>query len=274
MTKTIELINPVNEGVRHGIFKQADGPRAAMVIIHGFGEHSGRYKRMMEHFAAHGICTLAIDLEGHGRTGKQGVVRSYDIFHADVTISLNEAREKWSDLPLFLYGHSMGGGLVLNHGINKAPDVKGYLASAPLIRPPEGKFTSLRRNLAIGLRKIFPAMIVKNEIVGSRVTTIPEEQDMYENDPLNHAKMGLCLGVDILLAGEFVEAHADKWQAPLLLMHARQDQLTSFKASEAFAAQADNCTFMPMDNCEHEMHNDVVKNEIYEAMISFMMERI
>jgi len=273
MTKTIELINPVNEGVRHGIYKQADSPRAAMVIIHGFGEHSGRYTRLMEHFATQGICTLAIDLEGHGRTGKQGVVRSYDIFHADVTISLNETRKKWPDLPLFLFGHSMGGGIILNHGLNKAPDVKGYLASAPLISPKD-PIPTFQKHIVKALRKFLPNMTIKNEIVGARVTTIPEEQLKYETDPLNHAKLGLGLAIDIVEGGEWIAENAHQWDAPLLVMHARGDQLTSFEATEKFADQANNCTFMPMENCEHEMHNDVVKDEIYAAMIGFMMDRI
>jgi len=272
MAETIELTNPVNGHRRHAIFQTAANAKAAMIIIHGFGEHSGRYVRMMEHLAQQGIATFAIDLEGHGQSGrKSGVCKSYDIFHGDVALALDSAKKTLGDLPQILFGHSMGGGIVLNHGLKKAPDVKGYIASAPLIRPVE-PLSKLQRMLASALRKILPNIIVRNKIVGSRVTTIPDEQKKYEQDPLNHANMGMGMGVDIILAGEWVEANADRWEAPLLLLHARQDQLTRFESSEAFAAKAKNCIFMPMENCEHEMHNDVTQEAVYTAITEFVLD--
>jgi len=274
MAEAIKLKNPVNGHSRHGIYRRAKSPKAMMVIIHGFGEHSGRYQRMMDHLATQKISTFAIDLEGHGLSEpEQGVCKSYDILLGDVTLALDAAKEMLGTLPQFLYGHSMGGGIVLNHGLKKAPDIKGFLVSAPLIRPPEDRLPGWRRSVAILVRKLFPGLILKNEIVGSRVTTIPAEQEMYEQDPLNHASMSLGLGTDIILAGEWAEANAGLWEAPLLLMHARRDQLTKFECSEIFAARAKNCTFMPMDNCEHEMHNDVCREEIYAAMVKFMLDR-
>lgn len=274
MIQEIELTNPVNQGLRAGFVSAPANPKAVMVITHGFGEHSGRYYGMADYLASKNIAVLSVDLEGHGKlTEKQGVVRSYDIFHGDVSLLLNEARTRFSGLPIFLYGHSMGGGLVLNHGLTKAPDVAGYLVSAPLIVPND-PIPSLQRIIVKLLRPLLPNMTIKNEIVGSRVTSIPEEQRKYENDPLNHAKLGLGLAIDIIEGGEWVADNADRWEAPLLVMHARNDQLTQFAATEKFVETAKNCTFMAMDNCEHEMHNDVVKDEIYQAMTAFMLEHL
>ncbi len=274
MINTLKLKNPLNGHNRHGISCEAAQPLVAMVIIHGFGEHCERYRPMMTHLAAQGISSLAIDLEGHGRSdGKRGVCHNYDVLRADVTLALNETRKAFPDLPVILYGHSMGGGLVLNYGLQDAPDVKAYIASAPLIRPAEPVPGPLRVIVKI-LRRIAPNLTLGNAIDGSKVTTIPSEQQTYEQDPLNHGRLGVGLAVDIIEGGEWVAQNAGQWRVPLLLMHARTDQLTSFEASETFAGQASQCTFLPADNCEHEMHNDVTREDIYAAMTDFIKAQI
>ena len=274
MMTEIELINPVNNSERAGFVCAPENPKAVMVITHGFGEHSGRYHGMAEHLAGQGIAVLAIDLEGHGKkTTRKGVVRSYDIFHGDVSLLLSEARQRFPDLPVFLYGHSMGGGLVLNHGMTKAPKVDGYIVSAPLIIPAEPVPGPLRA-MAKLLRPILPNMTLKNTVPGDHVSSIAAEQTAYEQDPLNHGRLGLGLAVDIIESGEWVAENAGNWNAPLLLMHARGDRLTQFEATEKFAAKANNCTFMAMDNCEHEMHNDVVRPQIYDAITQFIQDHL
>ena len=275
MAEEIKLTNPVNGAERRVFVQKAKRkPKAVMVIIHGFGEHAGRYLHMMEHMASKGISTLALDLEGHGtETPRQGVCRSYDILHADVSLALSESAVRFPDIPQFVFGHSMGGGLVLNHGLTKAPDVKAYLVSAPLIRPVDNVSGPLRLVVKV-LRKLAPKMTIGNDIDGSKVSSLPEEQAKYENDPLNHGKLGVGLAVDIIEGGEWVAANADRWEAPLLLFHARGDQLTRFDATEAFASKARNCQFIPLENCEHEMHNDVTRKDVYQAMTDFILERV
>lgn len=244
-----------------------------MVIIHGFGEHAGRYANMMDYLAGQGISTLALDLEGHGPLSrKKGVSRSYDIMHGDVALGLSEAAARFPGQSLFLYGHSMGGGLVLNHGLTKAPDIAGYLVSAPLIIPADPVPGPLRAIVKI-LRPVLPNMTIKNAIGGDQVTSLAEEQVKYENDPLNHNRLGIGMAVDIIEGGEWVGAQADRWEAPLLLMHAKADKLTQFKATEKFASAAKNCTFMAMENCEHEMHNDVTRDKVYGAISTFILDR-
>lgn len=273
MIEPIKLTNPLSQSPRAGFVCASKTPKAVMVIIHGFGEHSGRYHPMAERLASEGIAVISADLEGHGQlTPKKGVVRSYDIFHEDVSLLMDEARLRFPDVSIFLYGHSMGGGLVLNHGLTKAPDVAGYLVSAPLIVPADPVPGFLQAVVKL-LRPVLPNMTIKNTVPGEYVSTIPEEQSRYENDPYNHDRLGLGLAIDIIEGGKWVGDNAEHWEAPLLLMHAKADKLTQFAATETFAAAAENCTFMAMENCEHEMHNDVVKNDIIKAMIAFILER-
>ena len=274
MISALSLKNPVSGHERHGCVSAPASPSAVMLIVHGFGEHSGRYLGMMEHFAEAGVAVMALDLEGHGQSeGPPGVVHSYDILLADVDLLMNQANARFPGVPVILYGHSMGGGLALHYVLkNGAQNLAGVIASAPLIHPADPVPRPLRAIVKL-LRKLAPNKTLGNTISGDKISTLTAEQSRYENDPLNHGRLGIGLAVDIIEGGEWVAENAGKWTAPLLLMHAEQDKLTRFDSSRDFAALAQNCTFMPVFECEHEMHNDIHRDQVYAAMLSFIRDR-
>ena len=249
----------------------AQNPKAVMNLIHGFGEHSGRYEHMAKHLNAHGISVTAIDLRGHGRTeGPRGVCRQYSDFVSDVDALLSHSKTLYPDLPQFLFGHSMGGGLVLHHGLTQSGhSIAGYLVSAPLIKPKDPVPAPLKA-LANILRRILPNGGMPNTLSGDKISTLPSEQADYEADGLNHARLGFGLAIGMLGAGEEVEAQAARWDKPLRLWHAKGDQLTDFMASENFAQNAQNCQFTAFENVEHEMHNDTSREAVYDLMLDFM----
>ncbi|GLQ21069.1 alpha/beta hydrolase [Algimonas porphyrae] len=247
----------------------AQTPHAALALIHGFGEHSGRYGDMGQHLAANGIDVFAVDLRGHGKSdGKRGVIRSFDDFRADIAALLDHAHSQRKSGPLILFGHSMGGGIVLDHGLRPDPGVDGIIASAPLIAPSE-PVKGVQRSLVTGMSKLFPSLTMKQPIAGSKISTLAEEQAAYEQDPLNHGQLGLRTAVEIIEAGEKLTEAAADWSLPLLMLHATGDQLTDYAASQAFgtAARAD---FRAFDKVEHELHNDTTRAQIYAAITDFV----
>lgn len=255
----------------------ATGARATLLLIHGFGEHSGRYGAMATHLSDNGVQVLAIDLRGHGQSdGPRGVIRHYDDFRADLRAGLNHARQLHSNAfegrtpgPLVLYGHSMGGGIVLDHGLNHPHDFNGIIASAPLIRPADPVPGALK-GLAKMVSSVRPNSTMKNAIKGDQISTLPDEQTAYEIDPLNHDRLGFKLALEIMTTGESIYARAAQWQGPLLLIHAVGDQLTQFAASEHFAQTAPGTDFRPLLNVEHEIHNDTSRAAVYRAMLDFI----
>ena len=253
----------------------ADNPRAVMSLAHGFGEHSGRYEPMAKHLNQAGISVLAVDLRGHGKTeGPRGVCKNYLDLSADVSALLEKSRSLYPDLPHYLFGHSMGGGLVLHHGLTQGShNLAGYLASAPLILPADPVPPPLRI-LAKILRHILPKGTLPNPIAGDKISTLPSEQADYEADRLNHPRLGFGLAAGMLQAGEDILAQAESWNKPLRLWHARGDRLTNFSASEDFAAQAQNCEFTAFEDVEHEMHNDTSREAVYGLMLDFMSETL
>ena len=115
---------------------------------------------------------------------------------------------------------------------------------------------------------------MKQPLTGDKISSIPEEQKRYENDLLNHGQISFGLAVDAVEAGERIEASAAHWSLPLLLMHARGDQLTAFEKSETFAKTAANVSFKAYDDCEHEMHHDIVRDDVIAEMIAFINNHI
>ena len=246
-------------------------PYATLALVHGFGEHSGRYIPMATHLAAHGVQVVAIDLRGHGRSeGKRGVIRSFDDFRADLSILLERARDLHgvAEGPLVLYGHSMGGGIVLDHGLRPEPGVAGIIASAPLVAPVDPVPATLR-SLVKFIAKLLPTASMKNAISGDQVSTLPVEQTEYERDALNHDRLGLKTAVEIIENGESLTERAPAWSLPLLMMHAADDQLTDFGASQAFGSAA--CAdFRAFPDVEHELHNDTSRPQVYQIIIDFI----
>jgi len=246
MIVDLKLKNPLNNDARHGIYREAENPKAVMTIIHGFGEHSGRYHHMMDYFAGKGVSTLAIDLTGHGRSeGKHGVCLDYEFMRADVDLALLETRQRFPDIPHILYGHSMGGALVMNYTLKREPEnLAGVISSAPLLRLP----------------KPVPG------VLSAAVKLLRKTH--------NHGRLGVGLAQDMVEGGEGILENASAWKLPLLLMHSRDDQLTAFNGSEDFSKTAQNCTFIPYENCEHEMHNDVVRDDVYSRMSHFIEQKL
>lgn len=249
----------------------AKHPHATLALVHGFGEHSGRYADMAGHLAQHGVQTVAIDLRGHGRSaGKRGIIRSFDDFRADLHALLTRARELHGENkgPLVLYGHSMGGGIVLDHGLKADPGVAGIIASAPLVAPADPVPAPLRAVVRL-VAKLMPNASMKNAISGDQISTLPQEQAEYERDALNHSRLGLKTAVEIIENGEALTERASDWALPLLMVHATDDQLTDFAASQAFGAAA-RADFRPFPDVEHELHNDTSRPAIYQAIIDFI----
>lgn len=249
-------------------------PKAVMALVHGLGEHSGRYESLTPDLVAADIAVIALDLRGHGQSdGKRGVSTEYARLHEDVDALLAEVQKHYPDTPTLLYGHSLGGGLVMDYVLTSAPPVKAMIASAPFIGLPKPP-PAIIGMIAKTIRKISNQATMKQPLTGDKISSIPAEQTRYENDPLNHGQISFGLAVDAVEAGERIEAAAANWSLPLLLMHARGDQLTAFEKSEVFAKTATNVTFKPYDNSEHEMHHDVVRDAVVSEMLTFIHANI
>jgi len=188
----------------------------------------------------------------------------------DIGRLLDEAAARYTDKPRFLYGHSLGGNLVINYSLRRKPDLAGVIATGPALRtatpPPAWK-------LALGkiLYKIQPGMQMANGLDRDGLARDPAVVRAYASDPLVHDRISARLALDMLQAGEWALAHATEFPLPLLLVHGTADRLTSSKATQEFAAQAPgDVTLKLWEGFYHETHNEPEKAEVLGFMIDWL----
>lgn len=250
----------------HGYHWDTFHPKAVLVVVHGLGEYGGRYREFARYFSQYGYAVLAYDRRGHGRSGgKRGHTPSYEAFQEEINHLLGYAREQYPASPLFLYGHSMGGNLVLYNALQYRPEVVGVVASAPWIaltnRPPVGKVIAGR--LA---SRLFPAFTLPSGIDPRHLTHDTQAVEEYMNDPLVHDQISAATGTAMLDTGRWLSEYTGKTDLPILIMHGTDDQLTSPEASQAFTGRVKgDLTYVAWQDAYHELHHEPNKAEILEV---------
>ncbi|MFZ5645935.1 MAG: alpha/beta hydrolase [Bacillota bacterium] len=250
-------------------------PKGIVCLVHGFGEHSGRYPHLAEHLTAEGYGIFSFDLRGHGKSGGQrGHTPGYEAFMDDISLLLKEARQRHPDIPGFLYGHSMGGNLVLNYALRKRPEIKGVIATSPWLRlttPPPAIAVALGRIISI----FNPASSRSNNLDSKGLSHDPEVVSAYDKDPLVNRLISLKTFISITDSGRWALDNAAGFSLPLLLMHGSADPVTCPKASEEFAGKAaGNCTLKIWEGLYHETHNEPQQKDIFSFVTQWLNKHL
>ena len=246
-------------------------PKAIITLIHGHGEHTGRYAHVGSALAENGYALLGFDLRGNGKSGgKRGHTPSYSALLDDISAFLRQMEVKYPGLPRFLYGHSLGGNLVLNYTLRNKPKLHGVIATGPWLKlafnPPAPKVMlgKLMNNLAPGF----------TQASGLETRALSHDDAVvsaYENDPLVHDKISARLFISIYESGLWALEHAAEFPIPLLLMHGSADRVTSCEASKEFAEKAGSkATFKMWDGLFHEIHNEPEKAKVIQVMLDWL----
>jgi len=218
------------KGVRNvSIYYQAWLPegkvKAVLLIVHGLGEHSGRYMNVVNHFVPLGYAAYGLDHIGHGKSeGEREVLERFEDITDNLTIYYNMVKAWQPGKPIFILGHSLGGLVTCNYLIDHQADFKGAIISASLVRVPANISP-----LTVTMGKIFSAIAPKVGVVPLDATGIsrdPEVVKAYVNDPLVfHGKTPARLAAEMLKAMRRVTAEADKIALPIIIFQGSADRL-------------------------------------------------
>lgn len=249
-------------------------PKAVVCLVHGLGEHTGRYAHVAAALNDAGYAVLGFDLRGHGKSGgRRGHTPSYDTLMDDIGRLLDEAATRYPGLPRFLYGHSLGGNLVLTYALRRRAAIAGVISTSPGLRVAN-PLPAAQLALAKVMNKLYPSLQMANGLALDGLARDPEVIRAYTGDPLVHNKISVRLAMGMFEAGEWVIAHAAEFPVPLLLMHGTADKLTSAPASQEFAAKAGSvCTLKLWEGFYHETHNEPEKAEVLGFMIDWLDRR-
>ena len=246
-------------------------PRAVVALVHGLGEHVARYAPISEALVKAGFAVTGFDLRGHGRSGgPRGHTPDYEALMDDIDALLARARDRFPRHPVFLYGHSLGGGIVLNYAMRRAPTLKGVIASSPWLCAAM-KPSPLRAMLARILDPVLPAFAQKWGLESASLSHDAEVVGAFDRDPLAHGLISVRMYRVCAQAGNWALEHAGEFPLPLLLMHGTADRITSWEASQEFARRLGRkCTFRLWDGWYHELHNEPGRARVVETMVSWM----
>lgn len=245
--------------------------RGVIILLHGLGEHSGRYANMALKFTQAGYILSTYDQRGHGNSpGRRGHTPSYEILLDDIDCFRQQTLKRFPDLPAFLYGHSMGGNLVLNYVIRRLPKFSGVIVTGPWLKLTV-QLPAFIRAFVRFLSKLWPTFSLSNGLELNALSHDPSVVKAYELDPLVHKKISVRLFTAMDQAGRWAMKNVVQFNLPLLLMHGGGDRITSPEASVRFAGCVQkDCTLKIWQDLYHELHNEIEKEEIIAFIINWL----
>jgi alpha-beta hydrolase superfamily lysophospholipase len=265
----------------------AKAPEAAVCLIHGIGEHAGRYSRVAEFFAERGISTVAMDLRGHGcSVGVRGHIGPRNTVLRDVDNLILSARKRCGEIPVVVYGHSMGGNIALDYRLCGALSAlpAAWIVSSPWLKLCKKtpaplyhsvKFLSLFKPDFQLRSNVGPEFRGNREILGK----IPHETLSHGSISARTALESVKVAED-LLAGRIPDRFGGG-EKPLFLMHGTADRICSIEGARTLAAlEGERCTLIEWEGYFHELHhgNDTKTGEeviekIAEIILRFRKDR-
>lgn len=241
--------------------------KAAIVLLHGMGEHFGRYTHVAEFFRNRGYAVIGMDHRGHGTSaGKRGHTPSFNHLMNDIDLLLKKTTELFPGTPFILYGHSMGGNLAANYVLRKQPQIKGLILTGPYFKlgfePPAWKLA-----MATFMAKIFPSLSLPTALEQEALSRDLAVVEAYKKDLLVHDRISAAFFTQVHAAGLYAIDHAGELQVKTLAMHGTADRLTSPEGTKTFAKNNPKQIALKLwDGFYHEIHNEPDKEQVFHYM--------
>ena len=253
-------------------------PKALIALVHGLGEHAGRYAHVGKALTDAGYALVGFDLRGHGKSdGARGHSSSLDTYMQDIQQFFRRMETRYPDIPHFLYGHSLGGLLVLAYAIQYGEHLKGVITTGPglqsSLQEQKAKVAMVRL-----LGSLLPAITLQSGLDAAAISRDTTIVDVYKTDPLVHDNASLGLGKAALSAIDLCFARAKEFPVPLLIIHGKADKIAYASGSEDFAellrAEGKDVTLKIWDDLYHEVHNEPEKEEVFQLVIEWLNHHI
>jgi alpha-beta hydrolase superfamily lysophospholipase len=247
--------------------------KATVCLIHGLGEHAGRYSHVASVMSAASLALHAIDLRGHGRSeGPRGHTPSFIQWLEDLDLLISHAHP---NLPVFLYGHSLGGLIIIQYALDRAGSIRGVIATGP----------AFQRGFEVPAIKLFMGRIMSgimptfSQHSGLDPNDLSRDESVaraYIDDPLVHDWASARLFVETTEAMENVLSRAADLQTPILLVHGAEDRLTVPAKTEEFyrAVRSDDKSLRVWPNQFHEVHNELEKEFVIRELVDWIVARV
>ena len=245
--------------------------KSVIVLVHGMGEHKLRFEdSVIKHLVKSGYAVVAFDLYGHGGSeGKRGHCPSYNALLDAVEKVIEKAGELFTETSILLYGHSLGGNIVINYTFKRKHNLKGVIASSPFLKlafqPPKWKVL-----LGKTLLHILPSITLPSEIDTKAISRDLNEVKRYTEDPLIHEKISPMYVFPVIDAGEWAIKNTSKLKTPMLVLHGTDDKLIDYKGSVEFCDNSEYAQLELFEKGYHELHHDNCREEFIETILKWL----
>jgi alpha-beta hydrolase superfamily lysophospholipase len=263
----------------HLIHHQLTGARGTVLIVHGLGEHLGRYAHVVRRLLEAGWAVSIYDQRGHGRSdGPRGAIAQDDDLLADLGAVVDDVKRHQPG-QLVLLGHSLGGLVAARfvaEGVRSSAarmgwqrDVDALVLSSPALDPG---LSTMQRVLVASLPRLLPDLSVGNGLNPAGISRDPAVVRAYVNDPLVHDRINARLARCLSVLGRQVQQAAPHWTVPTLLMWSGIDRCVAARGSVAFAAAvpAAKMRAMPWQALAHEIFNEPERGQVLDAMVAWL----
>lgn len=270
MTASTATFGTTRDGLtqrrRHWV---AEEPKAAILLVHGIGEHSGRYEHVGDALSDAGYDVVGFDQRGFGETGgRRAFVNDFSEYTDDVADLLAERREL--GVPVVLMGHSLGGLIAATLLVGDGPHPDFAVLSAPAL---SAEIPRWQRVAAPLLSRVAPTFHVKSDFNGSILSRDPEVQAAYDNDPLRVNGTTAALGQQTIAAMDATSKNIDRITMPTYVLHGADDALVPPAASEPIG-RLDNVTRKVWPGLRHECLNEPEWPAVLAEIITWLDARL
>jgi alpha-beta hydrolase superfamily lysophospholipase len=249
--------------------------RGMVLIVHGLGEHAGRYEHVAQQLNSWGFAVRGYDHYGHGDSdGVRGALPVMTRLLDDLTDMMESTRKRVEPgTPFVLLGHSMGGLVAACLVALRKVPVDALVLSSPVFDPG---LNPLQKLLLSTLPRIAPNLTVGNGLKVDFISHDPQVVAAYKSDRRVHDRVSARLARFIAGAGPIVLEHAHEWKVPTLLMYAGQDKLVNPRGSQAFAAAAPPSvvTARCFEELYHEIFNELESQRVFDTLRKWLDQRV
>jgi len=252
-------------------------PKAVFAVVHGYGEHSGRYLNPVSYFVPRGLAFYAYDLRGHGKSpGQRGHINRFEEYLADTDAFLKLVRQLNPGRKLFLLGHSVGG-LIAAAFAESYPtsELSGLIMSSAFLQM-KMKVPGWKMTLARTLSNLLPTFTMANDLGADLLSHDPAVAAAYIADPLNHYVTTARWGMEIFAAQARTLDRAGEVKLPTLVIYAGEDQIADPEGSALFfeRLKVTDKTTHRYDGYYHEIFNEVGKETVFKDMENWLAGRV
>ncbi len=262
-------IRPENSDDLYGIYLPVNNPRACVILVHGLGDHINRYKYIADYLNDNDYSFIGVDLPGHGRSpGKRGHIRDLGQCSGIISSMVEWLREREGDIPLILYGHSLGGTVALHYLIYNN-DIERGIVTSPWLKlsfePP--RFKMILASLG---SRILPSLLQPSGLDPEDICSVEEVVNEYRKDIYIHSLISVGLFASAVRTASKLLKVRDELQKRVLIIHSDKDKITSAEGSAIFAGQNSIADLKIWNKGYHELHNEPFRDEVMSYIINWL----